>query len=231
MKLNLLPERYYNARMDGDIRYYQVYHYPVEVWYPSVTSVIGTSKFFDHTWLEKWKKNIGEAEANKISNQATRRGRALHLALENYMLGINKPVNPITAVEAKEIIKLLDKHVNNVRGIELTLSSDTLQTAGTSDLVADWKSRPSIIDYKTKRYTHRSINPDDYEHYFVQAAAYAFMMKELYSITIEDIVIIMSVEHQDPLVFEKKVCDYQDLMMKVFQEGNRIPAYENTYSL
>lgn len=218
--LNLYPHNTYTAKMEGDIRYYEVYK---DTWFPSVTSVIGASPLFDHSWLASWRAAIGNEEADRITKKAGKRGTALHNALEKYVKGQDwkKKLNPATLFDMGPIKKLLDEHVNNVRGIEITLFNDVLQTAGTSDLIADWKGKPSIIDYKTKRFSHRPVSEDDFIHYFVQASCYAYMCDTMFQSNIEDIVIIMSLEHQEPIIFEKKVRDYKDLMMKVFSLENR----------
>lgn len=50
--------------------------------YPSVTTVIGaTSK----KSILQWRKRVGEAEANRISSRAARRGTDLHLMNEDYL--------------------------------------------------------------------------------------------------------------------------------------------------
>ena len=219
--LNLYPHVEYKAKMDGDVRYYQVYD-ELDIWYPSVTSIIGASTFFDHSYLAAWRKAVGDEEADRITKKAGRRGTALHNCLEKYVKGQDwKKSNPAVLFDMLPIKNILDKNVNNVRGIEITLFNDFLETAGTSDLIADWKGKPAIIDYKTKRFSHRPVSEDDFSHYYVQAACYAYMCNMKFQSNIEDIVIIMSLEHQEPIVFEKKVLDYKDLMMRVFSQYNR----------
>lgn len=49
---------------------------------PSVTTVLGQTK--DMSGLEKWKKRVGEEEANRISNLSMSRGTIMHRLIELY---------------------------------------------------------------------------------------------------------------------------------------------------
>lgn len=49
---------------------------------PSVTTVLGQTK--DMSGLEKWKKRVGEKEANRISNLSMSRGTIMHRLIELY---------------------------------------------------------------------------------------------------------------------------------------------------
>lgn len=230
IELELVEARSLENWIVDDIRYYRVDEKAV---YPSVTSILSQSPFFDHTWLEKWRERVGIEEAERISKKATARGKALHNMAEKYVKGEEwkKKANPIILAEFIDVKRLLDANVNKVYGVELPLYSHTLCTAGTSDLIATWKGKPAIIDYKTKRYSTRpEVDPNDYVHYFVQAACYAHMWKELYGTKIDDIVIIMSVEHSKPIVFERSVAEYEDLMMKVFSSHRLLNESKDSLS-
>ena len=50
--------------------------------YPSVTTVLSNYK---KEALFKWRKRVGEKEANKISTQASRRGTKVHKLCEDYL--------------------------------------------------------------------------------------------------------------------------------------------------
>jgi genome maintenance exonuclease 1 len=50
----------------------------------SVTTILGEKT--DKTALLEWRKKVGDAEADRISNQATRRGTSIHTIAERYVL-------------------------------------------------------------------------------------------------------------------------------------------------
>ena len=50
--------------------------------YPSVTSVTG---LLNKEAIKKWRKKVGEKQANKISTQAARHGTSAHQLFEDYI--------------------------------------------------------------------------------------------------------------------------------------------------
>ena len=90
--------------------------------------------------------------------------------------------------------------VTDVQCIEATLYSDKLRTAGTVDCIALYKNVLSVLDWKTskkEKYRH------EIHSYFIQCAAYAFMFHERTGLTPEKIVVVMSVDNSNTLVFEE----------------------------
>ena len=57
---------------------------------------------------------------------------------------------------------------------------------------------------------------EDIEGYFIQATAYSIMAEELTGLSFPQIVIIMSVDHDSPLVFVKRRDDYIERTREVF---------------
>ena len=58
--------------------------YPIpgaDKYYPSVTSI---TSFKNAAFFSKWRKRIGETEANRITARATQRGTAFHSITEDY---------------------------------------------------------------------------------------------------------------------------------------------------
>ena len=76
--------------------------------------------------------------------------------------------------------------------------SDHLQVAGTVDCIAEYNGRLSIIDFKTSK---RVKSHGDIHSYFMQTAAYAVMFEERTGIPVDRLVIIMSVDDSDLLIF------------------------------
>ena len=81
------------------------------------------------------------------------RGTRIHNSIEKYLRGDDTYFEGVPQ-ENRELIQLglkqIDERVDNIRGIELGMWSDSLGLAGTSDLVADYQGELSIIDWKTE---------------------------------------------------------------------------------
>lgn len=161
----------------------------------SVTSIL-SEKLSKDSLLE-WRKRVGEEEANRISTQAARRGTAVHNIAERYVLNEETYYAPnempINIESFKPIKDVLDKHVDNVLGVELPLCSKALGCAGRTDLVAEYNGVASIIDFKTSKRLKRA---DWIENYFLQSTIYSMMFERIYAIGIPQIVIVITVDDE-----------------------------------
>lgn len=188
-------------RIDGEVRYYET---PRGNLYPSVTSVLGAMT--DKSGLEKWKKRVGEKEAERIKKRGGVRGTAVHLILEDYVLNRSVDVKkqmPITVSLYNQIKSSLEHNVNNIRCSEGMLFSDRLKVAGSVDLVADYNGIPSIIDFKTSGSEKRK---EWITSYFLQATLYSMMLYEMTGVACPQIVILIAVEDSNhPQIFVDKV--------------------------
>lgn len=195
---------------DDGVRHYRL---PTGEMYPSVTTILSA---LDTTWLKNWKRKVGEEKAKEISGMALSRGTAIHDLAEKYLLNTpdwSKGSMPFNLVEFKKIKKILDEHVDVIHGIEMPLFSHTLKAAGTTDLFCRWKNQRVVLDFKTST---REKSEDKIEHYFIQATAYSTMIEEYYGTSIDKIVILMIVDHSEPLVFEKDRHEYTDRVEDIF---------------
>ena len=181
---------------------------------PSVTTVLGERLSKDH--IKKWKERVGEEEAQKVLNQASKRGSAVHQLAEDYLMNKENwhrgamPVNVDTFMKIKPF---LDSNVGSVYGIEVPLWSKKLKTAGRCDLLAGYRGFNSVIDFKTSK---RIKKEEDIESYFLQATCYSLMAEELTGFKFPQIVILMAVDHEDPLVFVRPRDLYVDRVLEVF---------------
>lgn len=180
----------------------------------SVTTILGEKK--DKTALNEWRQRVGEEEAKKIITQASRRGTAVHKIAEKYVLNdpeYAKGAMPSGLDSFNSLKKYLDKHVDNIYGIELPLHSFELKTAGRCDLIAEFDGIPSIIDFKTSRKMKRE---DWIQDYFYQTTCYSLMFEEMYEIQIPQIVVMIAVDDDLPQLFVKDRMHYTNNVYELF---------------
>ena len=160
--------------------------------YPSVTTVTG---LLNKKWIKAWRKKIGEEKANKISRKAAGRGTRYHHLQEDFLN------NKLTEERLKEATPLdlmmfnqtkeLTSKLGDIYMLEGSMYSNELEIAGRVDCVAEFAGKISVIDFKTST---RRKSPSQVKSYFLQETAYATMFEEMYSVPIERIVTIVSVE-------------------------------------
>lgn len=178
---------------------------------PSVTTVMGAMQ--KQSILE-WRAKVGAEEANKVSKLATSRGNRVHNLAEKYLKNetIRWPMEMPDAVEMfRGIRPLIDNHIDNVHYLEQTLWSEKVGMAGRVDLIAEYDGVLSVIDFKTSK---REKQKEDIGHYFAQCTAYALMYEELVGNPIDQIVVMMAVEHEQPLIFVEKTTDYIEKLVE-----------------
>jgi CRISPR/Cas system-associated exonuclease Cas4 (RecB family) len=180
--------------------------------YPSITTVLS---IIGKEAIIAWRQRVGEEEANKISQQASTRGTAVHKLAEDYLnneedwKGKHMPANLFSFSSIKP---LLDEKVNNIWMQEVFLYSDKLKCAGQVDCIAEYEGVLSIIDFKTSR---RVKKAEDITNYFIQLCFYAAAFLERTGIAIKQGVIIMAVDDNEPLVFKINTYDYLQHFMTV----------------
>jgi len=156
---------------------------------PSVTTILGATK--NQHFLNKWKAEIGEAEAERIKNLSSRRGTAMHKFLESHIQGIG--YDDLTAIgcEAKpmaeKIIEVGLTSIEEVYGSEIMLHYPGLY-AGSTDLVCMHNGLETIVDFKQSNKPKKEEWIDDY---YLQIAAYAMAHDAYHESTIRQGVIMM----------------------------------------
>ena len=178
---------------------------------PSVTTVLGAQK---KDAIMAWRKRVGEAEANRISKSATGRGTNVHTLCERYLN--NESLGDIMP-DAKEMfksIKPLLNRINNIHYQEQALWSKQLGMAGRVDCIGEFDGVLSVIDFKTSKKIKSKVEIEDY---FWQTSAYALMYEELIGAPINNLVIIMAVQDEQPLLFQEKTEHHIDGLVKAIQ--------------
>ena len=175
---------------------------------PSVTTVLGALK---KEAIMKWRKRVGEEAANAISRKASGRGTNVHTLCERYLN--NEALGDIMP-DAKEMflsIKPILNRINNIHYQEQALWSKQLGMAGRVDCIGEFDGELSVIDFKTSK---RIKSSADIEDYYWQTAAYSLMYEERIGVPINNLVIIMAVEDEQPLVFKQQTQDHIDGLVK-----------------
>ena len=192
--LNLIPlER---EHIDG-VRFYKI---PDEEELIKMVSITSVTSHFNKEIFIKWRKKVGNEEADRITKKATSRGTDMHTLTEHYLKNEELPkVQPISDFLFK-ISKTELNNINNIHALEGPLYSRQLGVAGTVDCIAEYNGELAIIDFKTSK----KPKPRDWiEHYFVQCMAYGCMLYEMTGISIKKLVIIMACENGECVVYEE----------------------------
>jgi genome maintenance exonuclease 1 len=193
---------------DG-IRYYKNPNNGSEQTFVSITSV---TSFFNREIFKKWRERVGEEEANRITNRATSRGTDTHTLIEAYTANQELPEVQEISHKLFETAKPALHRIGKIYGMEIGMYSETLGIAGTADCIAEFDGELSIIDYKT---SEKPKKREWLEHYFVQAMAYSAMLFELTGLEAKKLVIIMTCENGELVVYEEKdLAKYLKLLIK-----------------
>jgi genome maintenance exonuclease 1 len=164
-----------------------------------------------------WRKRVGEDVANAISKKATGRGTNVHTLCERYLnnegLGLVMP----DALEMFISLKPLLNRINNIHYQECALWSKQLGMAGRVDVIGEFDGQLSVIDFKTSKKIKTKAQIEDY---FWQTAAYSLMYEEMIGTPIHNLVIIMAVEDEQPLVFQEKTEDHIEGLVKAIKFYN-----------
>ena len=183
--------------IDG-VRYYSV---PDEDELLKLVSITSVTSHFNKEIFVNWRKKVGNEEADRITKAATGRGTDMHTLTEHYLKNENLPeVRPISDF----LFKIAKGHLNkidNIHALEGSLYSKELGIAGTVDCIAEYDGELAIIDFKTSK----KPKPRNWvEHYFVQCMAYGCMLYELTGISVKKLVIIMSCENGECVIYEER---------------------------
>jgi genome maintenance exonuclease 1 len=175
---------------------------------PSVTTVIGAK---GKKAIMEWRKRVGEEEANKISRKASSRGTNVHTLCERYLnneaLGDIMPDAKAMFLPLKPILN----RINNIHYQECALWSVNIGMAGRVDCIGEFDGVLSVIDFKTSK---RIKKREDIDSYFAQCTAYSIMYEELIGNPVDQIVIIMAVDNEEPLVFIEKTADHLNNLLE-----------------
>jgi len=182
--------------------------------YPSITTILSLQ---DKPGLKKWREDVGEKEAKRISRESMRIGTAVHQMCEFYLNNLVVKLDKSEKVirDTFNRIRFLLGNIDNIVGTEITLYSDLLRVAGTADCIAEYNGVPSVIDFKTSRKPKKEEWIDDY---YMQTFAYKLMFEEMTGIEIKQVVILIAcVDQFDVQVFKKPASDSDKYLTKLIK--------------
>ena len=178
----------------------RVYSLPNGVHVPSVTTVLNRTK--DKAALKEWADRIGQAEADRQKEQAAYVGTHMHLALEHILNGEPWSVTPdwmaMTGYEmAFRLARRYFGAISAIHGSEVGLHYKD-RYAGTTDLVATYRGKLAIVDFK------QSVKPKRHEYitdYYHQLAAYAVAHDCMHGTSIDYAAVLIAVQDGTPQEF------------------------------
>jgi len=194
---------------------------------PSVTSIISATKSEeDKASLSLWKERVGNAEANRIKNEASSRGTFMHSYIEDFLRKrINESFfenNEQYKNMAKEIIdKGIKGKLEEIYGMETTLYFPE-KYAGTADLVGIYQGQETIIDFKQ---ANKPKKVDYIQDYFLQLGAYTLAHNVVYKTNITSgVILLCTVDNlfQDFKIEGPELIMYQNLFLGRLKKFNEI---------
>ena len=168
---------------------------------PSVTTILDKTKPKEkREALQRWKKRVGEKEAQRIVTEASDNGSRMHAILEYWVK--NETYTGETTILSQKMADIIKSNVENdldeVWGSEVNLCFPQLY-AGTTDLVGVYKGKPTIMDFKQ---TNKPKKREWIDDYFMQAAAYGMAHNEVFETKINRAAIFMCSRECEFQLFE-----------------------------
>ena len=156
---------------------------------PSVTTILSQTK--DQSFLTAWKNKVGHENAERIKNNSSNRGTAMHKFLEKHVEGVGYDDLTTLGQEARIMAqKIIDDGLSKVTeyyGSEVSLYYQGLY-AGSTDLVCMHDGMETIVDFKQ---SNRPKREEWIEDYYMQIAAYAMAHDQVYGSNIQQGVIMV----------------------------------------
>jgi hypothetical protein len=194
--------------IDG-VRYYSI---PDEDQLIKMVSITSVTSHFNKEIFVKWRKKVGDVEAERVTKAATSRGTDMHSLVENYLYNRDLPPVPPLPDFLFKIAKTELNKINNIHCLEGALYSKQLGVAGTTDCIGEHDEELAVIDFKTSK----KPKPRDWiENYFVQAMFYGMAYYEMTGTPIKKLVIIMACENGECVLYEER--DLKKYMKLVVQ--------------
>jgi genome maintenance exonuclease 1 len=171
----------------------RVYVLPNNEHVPSVTTILDRTK--DKAALKEWADRVGQADADRQKAEASYIGTWMHTTLEHILNGEPLSVGrDWPAMKGHQMAFTLANRyfgaISEIHGSEVSLHYG-YQYAGSTDLVATYRGKLAIVDFK------QSVKPKRHEYitdYFHQLAAYATAHDWMYGTDIDFGAVLIAVQ-------------------------------------
>jgi len=194
---------------------------------PSVTTILNATQSPEKkASLDAWRERVGHQEAQRVMIDASTRGTEMHYVLEQYINGKGYFNLSKKGAQARLMAHRLIEDglgpLTKVFGSEVNLAYED-QWAGSTDLVAIYDGKPSIIDFK------QSNKPKKEEYiidYYYQIAAYSLAHKKQHGEILQGFIAICTKDllFQGFKMDQSKLSEYEDKWFK------RVEQYYSTLS-
>jgi len=219
-KVQKYPYKHYNRFADEKGRKYLVEEKKV----PSVTTILSATQSDEkRQGLLRWRKKEGEAQAQKILSEATKRGTEMHYVLENYLNGQiyynESPEGERPRIMAHTILENLTD-LTEVWGNEVSLAYED-KYAGTTDCIALYGGKPTIVDFKQSNKLKKEEWVEDYKYqlgayYLAHVKNYGPIEQGIISICCKDLT------YQSFLLNEDKLKEYSDKFLQRVEQFQKL---------
>jgi len=194
---------------------------------PSVTTILNATQSPEKkASLDAWRERVGHQEAQRIMIDASTRGTEMHYVLEQYINGKGYFNLSKKGAQARLMAHRLIEDglgpLTKVFGSEVNLAYED-QWAGSTDLVAIYDGKPSIIDFKQSNKPKREEYIIDY---YYQIAAYSLAHKKQHGEILQGFIAICTKDllFQGFKMDQSKLSEYEDKWFK------RVEQYYSTLS-
>ena len=188
---------------------------------PSVTTILNATQSPEKkASLNAWRERVGHQEAQRIMIDASTRGTEMHYVLEQYINGKGYFNLSKKGAQARLMAHRLIEDglgpLTKVFGSEVNLAYED-QWAGSTDLVAIYDGKPSIIDFK------QSNKPKKEEYitdYYYQIAAYSLAHKKQHGEILQGFIAICTKDllFQGFKMDQSKLSEYEDKWFKKVEQ-------------
>jgi len=188
---------------------------------PSVTTILNATQSPEKkASLDAWRERVGHQEAQRIMIDASTRGTEMHYVLEQYINGKGYFNLSKKGAQARLMAHRLIEDglgpLTKVFGSEVNLAYED-QWAGSTDLVAIYDGKPSIIDFK------QSNRPKKEEYiidYYYQIAAYSLAHKKQHGEILQGFIAICTKDllFQGFKMDQSKLSEYEDKWFKKVEQ-------------
>lgn len=198
----------------------RLYKVPGFAGVPSVTTILDRTK--DKAKLKEWEDRVGKDEAARIKRDAAYVGTHMHSAIEAFLARDTLDVGQDWLAAkghqmAFTLINAFFRNIDCVHGSEVALHYDA-RYAGTTDLVAEYRGKLAIVDFK------QSLKPKRHEwitDYFHQLAAYACAHDRMFGTSIDYGVVLVAVQDGSVQEFTTTGREFEDYRAQWWERLSR----------